>query len=88
MNRENHTVDSQVTNTTARTFKGSDFWVSNVQMATAAGIGGGIVMLAVAVIILRAHGNVPMATLLLLNSLGVSLCFFFPGDLIAMYPTR
>ena len=79
-------MDSQVANVPTHTFKGSRFWVSNAQMAAIAGAGAAVLVLVVAVVALSKGGNARMALLFLLISVGTLLCFYFPGNLIVVYP--
>ncbi len=79
-------MDSQAANVSTHIFKGSRFWVSNARMVAIAVAGAAVFMLVVAVIVLTMGGNARMASLFLLISLGVLLSFYFPGNLIAIYP--
>jgi hypothetical protein len=55
-------------------------------MAPVAAAGGGLLMLVVGVIFLTTDGDVLFGAALLLFPVGALLCFYFPGNLIAMYP--
>jgi hypothetical protein len=79
-------VDVQEANPRTRTFRGSRFWVFNAQGATLAGIAGILLMSVVAFNDLLVGGKTRIGAALLLYSIGALLCFYWPGNLIAMFP--